>query len=68
LQTEFPDVVVDLIYELFKFVDMVIDCGFLVLFDVCEIVGCADIFEVGRAAIFIVDMLPNGGNIILHIV
>jgi hypothetical protein len=39
-------VVVDVINKLLKLVDVVVDCGFLVHFEVRKIVGGADVFEV----------------------
>ena len=51
-----------------KLVDVVIDCGFLVLFEICEIIGGADVFEVGRATIFITESFPDGSNIVLYVV
>ena len=54
--------------ELLKPVDVVIDCGFLILFEICEIVGGADVFEVGRATVFGMESFPDGCNIVLDVV
>jgi hypothetical protein len=53
---------------LLKLVDVVVDCGFLVLLEICEIIGGADVFEVGRAAVFSMESFPDGCNIVLDVV
>ena len=61
-------IVVDLIDELVELVDVVIDCGFLIFLEICEVIGSVDVFEVRRATVFITELLSNSGNIILDTV
>ena len=53
--------------KLLKLVDVVVDCKFLVDFEVREVVGGTDVFEVGRATVFVTKSFPDGGNIVLYV-
>ena len=61
-------VVINVMNKLLKLVDVVVDCGFLVHFEVREVVGGADVFEVGGAAVLIAESFPDSGYIVLYVV
>ena len=60
--------VVDVINKLLKLVDVIVDCSLLVHFEVCEIVGSVDVFEVGGATVLIAETFPDCGYIVLYVV
>ena len=45
-----------------KLVDVVVDRKLLVHFEVREVVGGSDVFEIGGAAVLIAESFPNCGN------
>ena len=52
-------VVVDLIDEAFKAVDMVINRRFISLFEQSEVIGSANVFEIGRFSVLVVESFPD---------